>query len=116
MTTFPLKTLYNWYRELVGNPKYRWWIIGGTLLYLISPLDILPDVLPIVGQIDDAVLITLVASEISSVLKDRNAVLKQQHQSATGSTSIPIPTIKIKNIESDPTLGEIIEIKAVEVL
>lgn len=116
MTTFPLKTLYNWYRELVGNPKYRWWIIGGTLLYLISPLDILPDVLPIVGQIDDAVLITLVASEISAVLKDRNAVLKQQRQSTSAAASMPTPTIKIKDVESDPAYGEVIEIKAVEVL
>lgn len=116
MTTFPLKTLYNWYRELVGNPKYRWWIIGGTLLYLISPLDILPDVLPIVGQIDDAVLITLVASEISAVIKDRNAVLKQQRQSTSAAASMPTPTIKIQDVESDPAYGEVIEIKAVEVL
>jgi uncharacterized membrane protein YkvA (DUF1232 family) len=112
MTTFPLKTLYNWYRELVANPKYRWWIIGGTLLYLVNPLDVLPDVLPIVGQIDDAVLITLVATELSTAIKDRNAMLKQQRNDAKAVT----PTVKIKDLETDMASGEAIEVAAVEVM
>jgi len=78
MTTFPLESLYNWYRNVVANPKYRWWVIGGTLLYVLSPIDILPDVFPIIGQIDDAVVITLLATEIGAVLKDRNAAMKQK--------------------------------------
>jgi uncharacterized membrane protein YkvA (DUF1232 family) len=112
MTTFPLKTLYNWYRELVANPKYRWWIIGGTLLYLVSPLDLIPDILPIVGQIDDAVLITLVATEISSVLRDRSAMLQQQRNEA----KTVMPTVKIKDLETDMASGEAIEVTAVEVM
>lgn len=112
MTTFPLKTLYNWYRELVANPKYRWWIIGGTLLYLINPLDVLPDMLPIVGQIDDAVLITLVATEISSAIKDRNALLKQQRNSSKTVT----PTVKMKDVETNTASGEVVEVAAVEVM
>jgi uncharacterized membrane protein YkvA (DUF1232 family) len=78
MTTFPLESLYNWYRDIVANPKYRWWVIGGTLLYVLSPIDLLPDVFPIVGQIDDAIVITLLATEIGSLLKERNATLKQK--------------------------------------
>jgi uncharacterized membrane protein YkvA (DUF1232 family) len=109
MTTFPLKTLYNWYRELVANPKYRWWIIGGTLLYLVNPIDIIPDVLPIVGQIDDAVLITLVASEISSVLRDRSSILKQQRNESKTVT----PTVKMN--ETDIASGDVVEVAAVEV-
>jgi uncharacterized membrane protein YkvA (DUF1232 family) len=76
--TFPLESLYNWYRDIVANPKYRWWVIGGTLLYVLSPIDIIPDVFPIIGQIDDAVVITLLATEIASLLKDRNASMKQK--------------------------------------
>jgi uncharacterized membrane protein YkvA (DUF1232 family) len=76
--TFPLESLYNWYRAIVANPKYRWWVIGGTLLYVLSPIDIIPDVFPIIGQIDDAVVITLLATEIASLLKDRNATMKQK--------------------------------------
>ncbi len=112
MTTFPLKTLYNWYRELVANPKYRWWIIGGTLLYLVNPLDVVPDVLPIVGQIDDAVLITLVATELTSAIKDRNAMLKQQRNESKTVT----PTVNVKDVETDMRSGEVVEVAAVEVM
>ena len=107
MTTYPLQILYTWYREIVANPKYRWWIIGGTLMYLISPIDILPDVLPIVGQIDDAVLITLVASEISSAIKDRNAMLKQQRSDAK--------TVKMDDKESSSN-EQFVDVAAVEVI
>ncbi|NJP11877.1 MAG: DUF1232 domain-containing protein [Leptolyngbyaceae cyanobacterium RU_5_1] len=41
--------LYNWYRNTLRHPKYRWWIILGTLLYLLSPVDISPDMFPILG-------------------------------------------------------------------
>ena len=107
MTTYPLQILYTWYREIVANPKYRWWIIGGTLMYLISPIDILPVVLPIVGQIDDAVLITLVASEISSVIKDKNAMLKQQRSDAK--------TVKMDDKESGSN-EQFVDVAAVEVI
>ena len=107
MTTYPLQILYTWYRKIVANPKYRWWIIGGTLMYLISPIDILPDVFPIVGQIDDAVLITLVASEISSAIKDRNAMLKQQRSEAK--------TVKMHEKESAST-DHLVDVSAVEVM
>lgn len=76
MTTFALESIYSWYRKLVANPKYRWWVIGGSLLYVLSPIDIAPDFLPFIGQIDDAVVITVLASELMQVLKDRNAAMK----------------------------------------
>ena len=50
---FSIQSVYTWYRETLRNPKYRWWIILGTLAYLISPIDIAPDFLPVIGQIDD---------------------------------------------------------------
>jgi uncharacterized membrane protein YkvA (DUF1232 family) len=84
--TFPLESLYNWYRDIVANPKYRWWVIGGTLLYVLSPIDIIPDVFPIIGQIDDAVVITLLATEIASLLKDRNAAMKQKRDDKAAET------------------------------
>lgn len=92
--TFSIESLYNWYRDIVANPKYRWWVIGGTLLYVLSPIDIIPDVFPIIGQMDDAVVITLLATELASLLKDRNANIKQKRsdqaaaeQSATGESA-----------------------------
>jgi uncharacterized membrane protein YkvA (DUF1232 family) len=62
---------YDWYRNLIRNSKYRWLIIAGTLLYLFSPIDILPDVIPLLGQIDDTVVLGLLVAEISSLLMDR---------------------------------------------
>lgn len=65
---FSVESLYNWYRDTIRNPKYRWWIIGGSLLYLLSPLDISPDVFPIIGWVDDGVIATLLVAEVSSLL------------------------------------------------
>ena len=100
MTTFPLESLYNWYRNIVANPKYRWWVVGGTLLYVLSPIDILPDVFPIIGQIDDAVVITLLASELSALLKERNATMKQKKATTaaaqSSSTPIEVDVVEVK--------------------
>ncbi|BAY45021.1 hypothetical protein SAMD00079811_26230 [Scytonema sp. HK-05] len=64
----PIQSLYNWYRNLLRNPKYRWWVILGTLLYFVSPIDFLPDVIPIVGEIDDVFLLTLLVTEVSGLM------------------------------------------------
>lgn len=57
-------SLYNWYRKLLRNPQTRWWVVLGTIVYLISPLDFSPDLFPFAGQIDDFLLITLLLSEL----------------------------------------------------
>jgi uncharacterized membrane protein YkvA (DUF1232 family) len=68
---FSMESISSWYRETVRNPKYRWWIIGGSLLYLVSPINIATDMFPIVGWIDDGVIATLLVAEISQLLLDR---------------------------------------------
>ena len=65
---FSIQSVYTWYRNLLRNPKYRWWVILGTLLYFVSPIDIAPDFLPIVGQLDDVFLLTLLVSEVSQLM------------------------------------------------
>lgn len=65
---FSIQSLYNWYRNLLRNPKYRWWVILATALYFVSPIDIAPDFLPIVGQLDDVFLLSLLVSEVSQML------------------------------------------------
>lgn len=67
-----------WYRKLIRESKYRWLIIGGTLVYLLSPIDLLPDMIPIIGQIDDVVILTLLVTEVSQVLMDRIKASKQK--------------------------------------
>ena len=68
---FSLESLYSWYRSMISNPQYRWWIVLGTLAYLWSPIDILPDIFPIIGWIDDGLLATLLVSEISQLVLAR---------------------------------------------
>jgi len=66
--TFSIQSVYTWYRNVIRNPKYRWWIIAGTLVYVLSPFDIAPDFIPVIGQIDDVLLMTLLVSEVSQVV------------------------------------------------
>lgn len=68
---FSIQSIYNWYRNTLRNPKYRWWIILGSLIYLFSPIDIAPDFIPVVGWIDDGVILTLLVSEVSQLLAAR---------------------------------------------
>ncbi|MDZ8069963.1 MAG: YkvA family protein [Nostoc sp. DedQUE08] len=65
---FSIQSLYTWYRSVLRNPKYRWWVILGTLVYLVSPFDVLPDFIPVAGQIDDVFLLTLLVSEVSGLV------------------------------------------------
>lgn len=64
------KAIYDWYRATLRNPQYRWWVILGSLVYILSPIDIAPDFLPIVGQIDDLMILTLLISEVSQLVLD----------------------------------------------
>ncbi|AFZ48557.1 DUF1232 domain-containing protein [Cyanobacterium stanieri LEGE 03274] len=65
---FNLSSLYTWYTNGIRNPQYRLWVILGTLVYLISPIDISPDIIPIAGQIDDFVIVSIMLSEVSQLL------------------------------------------------
>lgn len=45
------------------HPKSPAWLKGGTallLLYLISPIDLIPDFIPLLGVLDDAIVIPAV--------------------------------------------------------
>jgi uncharacterized membrane protein YkvA (DUF1232 family) len=40
-------------------PRRRAWLIGAMVGYLAMPFDLVPDFLPVVGQLDDAILVAL---------------------------------------------------------
>lgn len=63
-----VQSFYAWYRNTIRHPKYRWLLIAGSLLYLLSPLDISPDLIPILGWIDDGIIATLLVSELSQIM------------------------------------------------
>ncbi|MBD2499591.1 YkvA family protein [Anabaena azotica] len=65
---FSIQAVYNWYRGLLRNPKYRWWVIIGSLAYILSPIDIAPDFIPFVGEIDDFFVLSILVSEVSGLV------------------------------------------------
>ncbi len=65
------------YRKALKHTKYRWVVIFGTLLYLVSPLDISPDVFPVLGWIDDGVVVSLLVTEVSQLMIEQ---LKRKKQ------------------------------------
>jgi uncharacterized membrane protein YkvA (DUF1232 family) len=93
-----LKSLYNWYRQVIRNPRYGWLVVAASLVYLFSPLDLAPDVIPILGQIDDIVIITILATEVLNVISGRFSTPET-----------------VSEINSDDIEGEIIDVESVSI-
>ncbi|MDQ2100061.1 MAG: YkvA family protein [Tychonema bourrellyi B0820] len=97
--SFSIQSLYNWYRDTIRNPKYRWWIILGTMAYLVSPIDIAPDFLPVIGQIDDVAIAVLLISEISQMsidyFKSRQTQTNSTSEATSGTSEAKASTVDV---------------------
>jgi uncharacterized membrane protein YkvA (DUF1232 family) len=51
-------------------------ILGGTILYVIAPLDFIPDMIPFIGQVDDTYL---VAISLLRLMSRTDASIVMQH-------------------------------------
>ncbi|AFZ04468.1 YkvA family protein [Calothrix sp. PCC 6303] len=95
---FSIQSVYNWYRSTIRNPKYRWWVVLGTLVYFISPIDLIPDILfPVVGELDDVFLLTLLVTEVSQML-----IEGFKARQATVSTENPAPPANTIDVDAVP--------------
>ena len=65
-----IESFYAWYKGAIRHPKWRWAVILGTAVYLVNPIDISPDIFPIIGWLDDGILATLLVTELSSLAMD----------------------------------------------
>ncbi len=103
---FSIEAVYTWYRNSLRNPKYRWWVILGTLVYLISPIDIAPDFIPIVGQLDDVLLLSLLVTEVSGLViegwkarkgdTETNAPNNTSEGSTSTASTIDVDAVSVK--------------------
>ncbi len=90
-----IQSFYNWYKATLRNSRYRWILIGGSLLYLISPIDISPDFIPIIGWLDDTVIAGLLIAEVTQLLLDfRN----KRKGSGNGETDV-IADVDVVSVE-----------------
>lgn len=96
-----IEGLRNWYRNAIRNSKYRWLVVFGSLLYLVSPLDISPDVFPIIGWLDDGIIATLLVTEVSQLLFEQvNASKKKDRPEADSSADTATATEQVVEVEA----------------
>jgi len=56
-------------RRLLGDPRLarrHKLLLGGLLLYLALPFDLVPDAIPVAGQLDDALAVALVLRVVAT--------------------------------------------------
>jgi uncharacterized membrane protein YkvA (DUF1232 family) len=87
---FPIPFVSNWfqtwYRSSMRHPQFRWLIIAGSLLYLLSPTNLATDMIPILGWIDDGLITTLLLTEVSQFLLE--AVKSRKEKAAIASDEV----------------------------
>lgn len=74
----------------LGHPQAPGWLKGGAAalaLYLVSPIDLIPDVLPVIGVMDDLIIVPLVLRWLLSRLPAEIRAYAEQR--AGGSTAQP---------------------------
>jgi uncharacterized membrane protein YkvA (DUF1232 family) len=75
-----LKRELSYYRALAIHPhvpRLSKWLLAGAIAYLLSPIDLIPDFIPVVGYLDDLVIVpgmiwfalTLVPREIKAGIR-----------------------------------------------
>lgn len=60
-----------YYRALIahsGTPPAARWMIGGALAYLLSPIDLIPDWIPILGYLDDLLMVPVLIYGASAII------------------------------------------------
>lgn len=81
---FLIQPIYDLYRKLLRHSKYRWVVVVASLLYLVSPIDLATDVIPVVGWLDDGVIAALLISELSQFVIEQRQARKEKSAEVKG--------------------------------
>ena len=57
-------------------PRRRRWLLGGLIAYLVLPVDLVPDFIPVVGQLDDALAVLWV---LRGVMRSAGPAIIAEH-------------------------------------
>ena len=71
---------FRFYHEKFQNPDTRMITIICTILYIFSPIDLIPIFVPIFGVVDDSILLIMFAVEMTIWYKNK---LKKPKQAKT---------------------------------
>lgn len=98
------KVLQDGIRKVLRNPKYRFLAIIAGLVYFLSPIDIIPDAIPVLGWIDDGVIVSFLIAEVSQLMVDQIQARKKNNPTQT-------ETVRVDNIP----VNNVIDVDAVSV-
>lgn len=103
---WPGKLLFTGYRRLLTHPRYGIWVILLSLAYIISPIDLSPDLLPILGQVDDVALILVMVSAFTQWVAQRNTLANETAEAGKEPTNdaSATQTIDVKAVPLEPDL------------
>lgn len=95
---FLTQALQNWLRGLIRHPQYRWVVIAGALFYLISPIDISPDMFPVLGWLDDGAIVALLMAEVSQVAIEQLKARKDKNTASQVTESADVIDVKATSV------------------
>jgi uncharacterized membrane protein YkvA (DUF1232 family) len=90
----PLRAKLSLVRRLFRDRRVPWWakaLLPALALYLVMPIDLIPDFIPVVGYLDDLVVVLLVASILfravpRDVIDENVKALESEGRAVTATT------------------------------